>query len=391
MSGKQKSAEARWVIWRNVSLIVMTAIVVGGATWRNLAAGGAGPPAFIPELRGLCPISGVRSLSYAVLDPAHLFEPSRMHGWILLGVLLVSGVLGAAFCGRLCPLGAVQEWVGALGRRVLGKRFNRFRWGKRDLRKLDRRLGALRYVVVVLVFLSVGGWIAFDTDLINPSAALAHAATAGVAATAIVLFLVTVAASFFVERPWCRWLCPYGLVQGTVARLSPWTIRRSKSLCTSCGRCDRACPLNVGIAAVDAVRDDRCNRCGKCLAQCPVDGALIFSGPRLRGRVRSGLVVSLLTIVLFAAPVVTARAFAVYRPAGTVVSVAFDPASLSATMTISALAEVAGLVPEELLSVLGLPESYDLKTVLLDIEDDPEFEHLTVGHIRRTLGAFLEK
>lgn len=379
------------MIWRSVSLIVMTAIVVGGATWRNLTSGGAGPPAFVPELRGFCPISGVRSLSQLFLDPAYLFDPSRMHGWILLGVLLVSGILGAAFCGRLCPLGAVQEWIGALGRRVLGKRFNRFRRGNRDLRKLDRRLGMIRYGVVALVFLSVGGWIAFDTDLVNPSAALAHAATATVAATAIILLLVTAVASFFVERPWCRWVCPYGLVQGTVARMSPWTIRRSESLCTSCKRCDRACPFNIRISTVRAVRDDRCNRCGKCLAECPVDGALTYSGPGLRGRVRSGLIVSLMTIVLFAAPVVTARVFGIYRPAGVVVSEVFDPASLSATMTVSSLAKATGLSSVELLSILGLPESYDLETVLLDIEEDPEFEHVTIGYIRKTLGAFLEK
>ena len=58
--------------------------------------------------------------------------------WVFSGVILITLLIGAVFCSYLCPLGSVQEWIGALGKRIFKKKYNRFIGRKID-RVLDTR------------------------------------------------------------------------------------------------------------------------------------------------------------------------------------------------------------------------------------------------------------
>lgn len=359
---------ARWV-----PQLGILALVVGGATARNLGAG----PVGLPELRALCPTGAVTAIAGALFSPGTIgMDLERL--LVPAGVILATIVLGPVFCGRLCPLGTVQEWVGRLGRRFLGRRYNRLVPG-------DRYLRHLRWVVLALVAAAGAGFVAFETDLINPSLALIHGWTSAVPVAAIAVAAIVVAGSFLVERPWCRWLCPYGVLLGTIGRLSPWTIRRNKGTCIDCGLCDRRCPLAITVSTVDAVRDDRCNRCSNCIESCPVDGAVALrTSPDSRGVAAVPLSAAALAIVLapvFLVNAITAEAAPEERSA-----TGLSSESITPMMTLETLAEQAGLSHEELGTLLGLPEEWDTTIgpamILLDLEEELGLEHVTVGYIR---------
>ena len=364
---------ARWIPQLAVILIV-----VGGATLRNLGF----TAGWLPELRAICPFGALDAL--VNLDFERLAIP--------IGVLLVAVLMGAAFCGRLCPLGSLQEWIGRLGHRVLGRRYNRSIPG-------DRFLGYARYLVLAAVAATALGFLALETDYFNPSLALVHTWTSAVPITAVLLLVAVAVGSFFVERPWCRWLCPYGALLGAVGRVSPWTIRRNRDTCIDCGRCDRACPLAVRVASVDAVRDGRCNRCERCVAACPVDGTLRISAraraPRIRtsGIQHSGARLSAAALMLFFIPfllarfpdAVTARGSGSDTGQTPSAEAVFDAERISPMMTLQNLADEAGLSTGELLSILALPPETDPDLMLIDIEEEPDQEHMTVGHIRSIL------
>ena len=90
---------------------------------------------------------------------------------------------------------------------------------------------------------------------------------------------VILLASLVIPRFWCRYLCPLGAILGLVQRISPFKVRRDTSLCINCGKCDKACPMHLEVATVNAVTHD-CTGCQKCTGACPVDGALEISlGP----------------------------------------------------------------------------------------------------------------
>ncbi|MBN1836969.1 MAG: 4Fe-4S binding protein, partial [Spirochaetales bacterium] len=328
--------------------------------------------------------------------------PERSSLWVFLGIIGLALFLGPAFCGWLCPLGTVQEWLGRLGRRILGRRYNRL-----IPARLDRALGYLRYAV--LAGAVAAGAAALVTDAVNPSLALVHVWSAAVPVTAVALLAVVLAASLVVERPWCRWLCPLGALQGLVALLSPWTIRRNAAACTLCRRCDRACPMGIAVSKGHAVRSDRCNRCTACVEACPQEGALTYSARPGRLRLRRAAAAAAV-LVVFSLPLAVAGALGWYLPegrspglmvgsaGGAEAGVAaardgvperrpFDPSTLSPRMTLAETAARLGVEPGYLLEIIGLEARFDLSTALFDIEEHPDYEEVTFGYVRSVLEA----
>lgn len=293
LSQKRLSHAARHTI--QIALVVL---VVAGASLRNLQQTGI-LPFSLPELQGLSPIGAAQNLGRLLSGNLNF---GGTGAWVLTGLLGTALIMGAVFCGRLCPLGTIQEWVGRLGSRVFGRRYNRF-----VPPQVDRLLGKLRCLVAAMVVLT---------------------------------------GSMFVERPWCRWLCPFGAVLSTLGLLSPLTIRRDTNLCTNCGRCSRACPFTIKVSSVKAVRDDRCNRCTRCLEACPAEGALSYGVSRKAGA-------------------------GVFR--------------ISPMMTIAKAASAAGIETVELLLLLSLNPNFDPDLALIDIEEMKGYEHVTFGRIRELL------
>lgn len=271
--------KAKKPLWRRLlrpaAQLALLAIVAVGASLRNLGLDGL---LSLPEIPGLCPIGAIGNLARLVSGQAAL-DPAKPFVWVLIGILGTTLIWGPVFCSWACPLGSVQEFMGKLGRRLLGKRFNRL-----VPPKLDRVLSALRYPMLALVVLSALGIAALPLDAINPSLGIFHSLTAAVPVSALILGVLILAASLLVERPWCRWLCPLGGLLGLISRLSLFGPRRRRESCVSCGACDRACPMGVKVSKDGAVSDSRCNRCGRCAEACPAAGTLPAWGPRWRKR-----------------------------------------------------------------------------------------------------------
>lgn len=82
-------------------------------------------------------------------------------------------------------------------------------------------------------------------------------------------------ASAFVYRPWCRFLCPFGLLGWLVEQGSLFRPRIDRDACKKCMLCVKACPGQAmsDIYAERPMRAD-CFACGACIEACPAEGAL---------------------------------------------------------------------------------------------------------------------
>jgi polyferredoxin len=70
----------------------------------------------------------------------------------------------------------------------------------------------------------------------------------------MVLFGVSLlVVGIFVGRPYCRFLCPYGVLLGLAASVSKWRVRITPDTCTQCRLCEEACAFGaIHKSAVDA-------------------------------------------------------------------------------------------------------------------------------------------
>ena len=83
--------------------------------------------------------------------------------------------------------------------------------------------------------------------------------------TILVLFLVAI---FFARRPWCRILCPLGVIFSLFNRASAFFIRFNTDKCTNCLQCHKFCEYN--IEPEKSTNDLRCIRCLEC-THCTFD------------------------------------------------------------------------------------------------------------------------
>ena len=90
---------------------------------------------------------------------------------------------------------------------------------------------------------------------------------------------MTLALSLLVERPFCKYACPYGAVLGVFNLFRVFGIRRNPPTCTNCKACDRACPMNIQVSTRPGrVRDHQCISCLECTSEkaCPEKDTVIF-------------------------------------------------------------------------------------------------------------------
>ncbi len=149
------------IIWlRKVVQLLFFGLIALISVNHALAETGAGIP-FISaaSLHALCPFGGVVTI-YQYATSGTFVQKIHESSFILmiLGFLLAI-LFGPVFCGWVCPLGTVQEWVSGVGRKIFRRRFNHF-----IPLKADRVLRYLRYVVLawVIYMTAVTGTLFFS-------------------------------------------------------------------------------------------------------------------------------------------------------------------------------------------------------------------------------------
>ena len=111
---------------------------------------------------------------------------------------------------------------------------------------------------------------------IDPYFALFNFWTGEVATAGLVILGLVLAASLLVERPFCKYACPYGAVLGIFNLFRIFKIKRNIPTCTDCKACDRSCPMNIPVSEGTVVRSHQCITCMICTSEqaCPIENTL---------------------------------------------------------------------------------------------------------------------
>jgi len=241
---------------------------------------GEGGETAAASAEAFCPFGGLETLYQYITTGGSFVSHTHLSNLVVLvAVLAVALLLRSAFCGWICPLGFIQELVSSLSR-TLQKRLPGLRRGIASLKQRGARLAVLdrylRYMKYIVLAWAVGGSAYYGYMVFrdyDPWSALLNIAEFSFTPGMIVL-AVTLVASFFVERPWCRYACPLGAASGMLGKLSPVYLKREESACTSCKICTRSCPMGLEVHTAATIKSVDCISCLECVGACPRNGAL---------------------------------------------------------------------------------------------------------------------
>jgi NosR/NirI family transcriptional regulator, nitrous oxide reductase regulator len=188
---------------------------------------------------------------------AFLLDPLTFILWFSVAAALLFWGRGA-YCGWLCPFGALQEITNQIARRLHIPQWT-LPWG------LHERLWPVKY----MIFLGL-----FGISLMSIEQA-EHYAEVEPFKTAIVLkfvrawpfvayALALLAAGLFVERFYCRYLCPLGAALAIPARMRMFDwLKRYKECGSPCQSCANQCPVQA-IHPTGEINPNECVNCLHC-------------------------------------------------------------------------------------------------------------------------------
>jgi ferredoxin len=174
----------------------------------------------------ICAVGSVQNVSLALFDSSYAIPLGALVFFIL--PLAAAVLFGRVFCSGVCPLGALQDIV--LLRPLRLPRF------------LGHALGFLPVVYLGLAVLFAATGAGFLICRYDPFVSVFRLD----GSCPILLFgagllgLGTVLA-----RPYCRFLCPYGVLLGWLSRASFLHAAISPDRCVECRLCDDSCPVDA--------------------------------------------------------------------------------------------------------------------------------------------------
>ncbi len=222
--------------------------------------------------------------------------------WLpLASFFLIAVFLGRALCGWVCPFGFVQDLLGYVKRKHT----------EVSLRTHDEMIKVKYAILAITLFVSgtlaislatglgpsykaaLGAFAPAPFNALSPADTLfailprmvldvrytsLDALSAGISVirpllwARLFIMVMTLALGVYIQRSWCRYLCPHGAALALLNRFSFLGLKRDPLKCTKaeCRTCVEVCPMKVPILDLpwEKFSDPECTYCLKCVEAC---------------------------------------------------------------------------------------------------------------------------
>lgn len=174
----------------------------------------------------ICPIGSIQNVTLSLFDVSYLIPISIILFFVL--PLIFALFFGRVFCAAVCPLGAIQDAVLVKPRTVAPR--------------LAAILNLIPFIFLgagVLYAATGSGHIICQLDPFVP-----FFRRSGEPLMLIFGGLLLLIGTVY-GRPYCRFLCPYGVLLNWFSKFSRWHLSITPDRCTQCHLCQDACPYDA--------------------------------------------------------------------------------------------------------------------------------------------------
>jgi ferredoxin len=174
----------------------------------------------------VCPVGSTQNVFLAAFDPSYAVPPIVALFFLL--PLASALFFGRTFCAAVCPLGCLQDAVVVRPVAVPPA--------------VAHALGMVPYAYLALALLFASTGAGFVVCRYDPFVSFFRL---GGSASLLAFGGVLLLAGLFVARPYCRFLCPYGVLLRWASLFSRRHSTITPDRCVQCRLCEGACPFGA--------------------------------------------------------------------------------------------------------------------------------------------------
>ena len=193
---------------------------------------------------------------------------------LFLGLIPITYFFGKVFCGWVCYLGAIQEFL------YIGK-IKIF-----QTEKAQNVMRIMRYVVFGILIIQLGVTQSIEWSRIGPFKVLFNLFSPNI--TGYVLLVILLISSLFIHRPFCKIACPVGLIFGWVTKIPGAAVLGITDSCAGCKTCSTSCKINAITrdGKTSKLDNQECIMCGDCMSDCNIKSIQPFrKGKKHQGKI----------------------------------------------------------------------------------------------------------
>ncbi len=314
-----------------------------------------------PSVHAICPYGGLENLWQWISGKANISKLFSGTMVLFFLTVVIAIIFRRGFCGNICPFGALQEFIGHFNPKKV-----------RIPQSYDKYLRMIKYVLLALSVIMAWRTASLWLSPFDPWAAFAHMYNIEELfvefAVGTIILIITIIASVFISRFFCKYLCPAGALYGIIGKISPMKIECDQNKCTKCGICNKECPMDIDVYNSAKVTSAECIACGKCFDVCPQNNSFITA--RFGKFKLKSLSIILLSVGIFFGSLFVLDAAGIYRVSLPTVAEVEEKGDyiplydIRGSMTIEQGAFYTGKELKEFYRIMEIPEDVPKDTLM---------------------------
>jgi len=183
----------------------------------------------------ICAVGSVQNVAMALFNKEYTLPLTALLFFLI--PLVFAFFFGRVFCAGVCPLGAIQELTG----------FKPVKLPK----GVESVMAAIPFIYLALAVLFAATRSQFIICRYDPYVGIFRL---DATFTMIIFGGLLLISGIFINRPYCRYLCPYGVLLNIFSRFAGKHLSITPAECTECRLCEDSCPYDAILPSSSSVR-----------------------------------------------------------------------------------------------------------------------------------------